>query len=119
LWGADGPERLPSAALRWLTSSEHEVIFSAVSIWEVAIKAGRGQADFTVDAGFLRAGLVRRGLREVALTAEHAVAVLTLPRLHKDPFDRVLIAQAQVEGAVLLTADRAVAAYGAPVEWVG
>jgi len=86
-----------------------------ISLWEVVIKSARPRGDFRVDAVALRRGLLRGGFREVPLTAAHALAVAALPQLHHDPFDRALVAQARVEGAVLLTADRALAAYGAPV----
>jgi PIN domain nuclease of toxin-antitoxin system len=72
-----------------------------------------------VDPRRLRRGLLEGGYREIAVTGEHAVAVVRLPPLHKDPFDRILVAQADVEGATLLTADAAVARYGGPVRFVG
>lgn len=85
--------------------------FSAASIWEVAIKGGLGRVDFNVDPRLLRRGLMDNAYEEVAITSEHAAAVGYLPALHKDPFDRILVAQAGVEGMTLLTADERVAAY--------
>lgn len=119
VWGIHQPERLPEAALARITAAAAETMFSAASIWEVAIKASRQRGDFRVDAATLRGGLLRNGLREVAVTGLHAAAVASLTPLHKDPFDRILIAQARMEGAVLLTADATMARYGDPVSFVG
>jgi len=97
----------------------NKLAFSAASIWEVAIKAGRQRKDFVVDPRRLRRGLLEGGYREFAVTGEHAIAVARLPPIHKDPFDRILVAQADVEGATLLTVDATVARYGRPVKLVG
>jgi len=72
-----------------------------------------------VDAAELREGLLAAGYQEIAVTGEHAAAVARLPPLHKDPFDRLLIAQATLEGATLLTSDAEMARYGEPVRFVG
>lgn len=93
--------------------------FSAASVWEIVIKVGRGREDFQVDPRRLRSGLLAGGYREIAVTAEHAIAVSRLPPLHKDPFDRILLAQAEVEGAELLTADPMVARYSGSITLVG
>lgn len=85
----------------------------------MAIKTARGRDAFFVDAALLRHGLLGQGYREVALDGDHAAAVADLPPIHKDPFDRALVAQARVEGATLLTADATVARYGEPVALVG
>ena len=86
--------------------------FSAASIWEVAIKHGLERADFTADPRLLRRGLLENGYVEVPITSQHALAVVTLPKHHKDPFDRLLIAQSLVEAVVLLTSDTVVSQYG-------
>ena len=86
-------------------------MFSAASIWEVAIKASLGRKGFQSDARLLRRGLLDNDFIEVPVTAIHAVEVQHLQRLHGDPFDRLLIAQARVEGLTLVTADRQVAKY--------
>jgi PIN domain nuclease of toxin-antitoxin system len=78
-----------------------------------------GREDFTVDAGVLRRGLLDNGYGELNIGSQHVVAIDNLPMLHKDPFDRVLVAQAQVEGITLLTADHLVARYPGPVRLVG
>jgi PIN domain nuclease of toxin-antitoxin system len=87
-------------------------------LWEVAIKRGLGREDFRVDPRLLRRGLLDNGYRELPITSEHAVAVDGLPPIHKDPFDRLLVAQATVEGIALLTADPLVARYPGPVRQV-
>ena len=92
--------------------------FSVVSIWEVAIKAARNRSDFQVDPRELRQGLLDVGYRELVMVGEHAVQVGSLPPLHTDPFDRLLLAQAWVEGLTLLTSDAQLAAYPGPIQRV-
>ncbi len=118
LSAAGNPDRLPAAARSLLEDPENELIFSSASLWEVAIKHGLGRADFRVDARLLRRGLLDNGYGELPITSEHAVALDGLPSIHKDPFDRILIAQAMVEGITLLTADPLVAQYPAPIRMV-
>lgn len=115
LWAAGEPERLPQEARALLDSPEHELVFSAASLWEVAIKSGLGRQDFKVDASVLRRGLIENGYVELPIAGEHVVAVAALPTLHRDPFDRLMVAQAQVEGITLLTSDPLVAAYPGPI----
>ena len=118
LWAAGSPERLPSVARELLDAPENTPIFSSASLWEVAIKSGLGRHDFRADARLLRRGLLDNGYDELAITSEHAVALDGLPPIHKDPFDRMLIAQSMVEGITLLTADPLVAQYPAPIRKV-
>lgn len=118
LWAAYEPDKLPYQARSLIEAESNTLLFSAASIWEVAIKSGLGRADFTVDAGVLRRGLIENGYVELALTGDHAASVADLPLLHKDPFDRVLVAQARREGIVLITADERVADYGHPTRLV-
>lgn len=118
LWAAYSPGSLPIAARDLLLEPAHALVFSAASIWEVAIKAALGRSDFTADARLLRRALIENGYEELAVTGTHAAAVSDLPALHRDPFDRILLAQARTEGTTLLTADEAVAAYGSPVRFV-
>jgi PIN domain nuclease of toxin-antitoxin system len=118
LWAAGNPDRLPAAARRLLDDLQNEPIFSSASLWEVAIKHGLGRADFRVDARLLRRGLLDNGYGELPITSEHAVALDSLPPIHKDPFDRIMIAQSMVEGITLLTADPLVAQYPAPIRKV-
>ena len=89
-----------------------------MSLWEIAIKAGRGRDDFRVDAGLLRRNLFDNGYAELAMTGVHAAVVADLPLLHKDPFDRMLVAQATSEGLTLVTSDPAVARYPGPIRLV-
>ena len=114
LWAAAGDA--PRALKTLLLDVESTPVFSAASIWEVAIKTGLGRPDFSVDAGLLRRGLLDNGYLELAVESAHTAAVARLPPLHKDPFDRMLIAQASVEGIVLLTADAVVAGYPGPIQ---
>jgi PIN domain nuclease of toxin-antitoxin system len=118
LWAAGQPERLSSKALALIEPSENELFFSAASLWEVVIKCALERADFRVDARLLRRGLVDNGYSEIPIASEHVVAIDNLPPIHKDPFDRILVAQAQVEGITLLTADPVVARYPGPVQSV-
>ena len=115
LWAAGSPEQLPSAARPILENPDNELLFSAASLWEMAIKRGLGRADFQVDARVLRRGLLDNGYLELPITSEHTVFIESLPPIHKDPFDRILVAQATVEGITLLTADALIAQYPGPI----
>jgi len=115
LWAAGVPEQLTREARDLIENPETELVFSAASLWEVAIKNGLGRAAFRVDPRLLRRGLLENGYTELPVAGLHAVALDSLPRLHKDPFDRILIAQAQVEGITLLTADEIVGRYPGPI----
>lgn len=118
LWAASRPEALSETARALIADAYNELYFSAASLWEVAIKSGLGRADFQVDARLLRLGLLNNGYKELAITSEHAIKVETLPAVHKDPFDRMLVVQAMVENILLLTADTTVARYVGPVQLV-
>jgi PIN domain nuclease of toxin-antitoxin system len=118
LWAAGEPERLSSAACEAIENPQNQLYFSAASLWEVAIKAMLGRPDFRADARLLRRGLLENGYEELPIDGRHALAVLSLPPLHKDPFDRMLVAQATVEGVALLTADALVAQYPGPIRRV-
>lgn len=115
LWAAGMPERLPAQARVLLQRAETEPMVSAASLWEVAIKSGLGRTDFSVDPRVLRRGLLENGYSELDVTGAHATAVDLLPPIHKDPFDRILVAQAQIEGLTLLTTDEIVARYPGPI----
>lgn len=112
LWAAAEPRRLSAKARALLLDSANQLFFSSASVWEVGIKSGLERADFKVDPRRLWRMLLISGYRELPVSSEHAVAVLDLPSLHKDPFDRILVAQARVEGLTLLTTDKVVAKYG-------
>lgn len=111
LWAAAAPERLSAVARRLLEDPDQALAFSSASLWEIVIKRGLKRRDFQIDPRALRRGLLDGGYREMAIFPEHALAVERLPPLHKDPFDRLLIAQAEIEGATLLTSDEQVAQY--------
>ena len=119
LRAAGSPGLLPAAARPLLEETQNELLFSAASLWEIAVKNALGRSDFQVDARVLRRGLLDNGYQELAITSEHAVSIVSLPPIHKDPFDRILVAQATVEGIVLLTMDAVVAQYPGPVRHVG
>ena len=116
LWAASGSRRLPIDARALLEDPENELVFSAASLWEVAIKRGLRQEEFSADPRLLRRGLLENGYVELPVTGTHAAAVDLLPPIHKDPFDRILIAQAQIEGLALVTADEVVARYPGPIQ---
>lgn len=118
LWAAGQPERLPGAARALLDDPQNELFFSSASLWEVSIKRGLGRDDFRVDPRLLRRGLLDNGYSELPITSEHAVAIDGLSPIHKDPFDRILVAQSIVEGITLLTADPLVAQYSGPIRKV-
>jgi PIN domain nuclease of toxin-antitoxin system len=113
------PERLPASVRARLTSRENDVLFSAASIWEFAIKQQIGR----VDGGISPEELVRAAedaeFEELGVTAAHAMGVRHLPLHHRDPFDRLLVSQAIAEPARLLTADSLLDAYGDIVERIG
>lgn len=118
IWAAMGSDRLSAKARKLLEDPLSELVFSAASLWEIAIKNGLGRADFEVDARVLRRGLMDNGYQELPITGAHAVATESLPPIHKDPFDRILVAQATVEGITLLTSDVQVAKYPGPIRKV-
>jgi PIN domain nuclease of toxin-antitoxin system len=118
LWAAGQPNRLSAAAVRLIDNPANELFFSAASIWEVAIKRGLGRTDFQADPRLLRRGLLDNGYSELPVLSDHVVVIDSLPPIHKDPFDRLLVAQATVEGISLLTADSVVAKYPGPVRMV-
>lgn len=118
IWAAEGIERLSAEAVKLMGDQDNVLVFSAASIWEVAIKQALNRQDFSVDASLLRRGLIESGYEELPIAAAHAIAVADLPGIHNDPFDRMLIAQARTEGLLLLTADRRVASYPGPIRLV-
>jgi PIN domain nuclease of toxin-antitoxin system len=118
LWAAGQPERLSAAARKQIKNPKNELLFSAASIWEITIKNSLGRDDFRVEPRVLRRGLLDNGYSELPVTSQHAVNIDGLPSLHKDPFDRMLLAQALTEGITLLTSDAQLARYRGPVRKV-
>jgi PIN domain nuclease of toxin-antitoxin system len=115
LWAAGEPQKLSESARTLLKTPENNLFFSSASIWEIVIKLGLGREDFRVDPYRLRKMLIAHGYTEIAVTSEHALKVYSLPSLHKDPFDRLLVAQARTEGMLLLTGDLSVSQYSESV----
>jgi PIN domain nuclease of toxin-antitoxin system len=118
LWAAGDPRRLPKPARALIADAANQLLFSPASLWEVAIKRGLGREDFQVDARLLRRGLLDNGYTELPILSDHVVATESLPPIHKDPFDRILVAQATVEGITLLTFDTLLAQYPGPIRRV-
>ncbi len=111
LWAAGQPDRLSPSARALLEDPANTLAFSAASLWEIVIKRDLGRDDFRVEPRRLRRGLIDAGYHELAIGSDHALAIGLLPPLHRDPFDRMLIAQAACEGAELLTVDPVLAQY--------
>ena len=111
LWAAAKPEKLSSKAKTLIEDPESQLYFSAASLWEILIKNKLGRADFKVDLAVLRRNLLDSGYEEITINSAHTIGVDALPNIHKDPFDRMLIAQTTVEGVMLMTADSVVAEY--------
>ena len=118
LWAAGQPDRLSAGARRLIKDPENELLFSAASIWEISIKTSLGREDFRVEPRVLRRSLLDNGYSELPVTSEHAVGIEGLADVHKDPFDRMLLAQARTEGITLLTSDSRLARYKGPVRKV-
>jgi len=112
LWATARSRRLPREARRLLEDPANEVFFSAASLWEIVIKVALRRSDLKVDIGILRPALVEMGFAELPVTGAHAETLARLPPVHKDPFDRMLVAQSLAEPLVLLTNDGVLAAYG-------
>ena len=113
LWAAS--DTLPPSAAKYILDESNDLYFSAASIWEVAIKQGLNRPDFDADPHLLYTALISNGYNELSITSEHTLLTGTLPMIHKDPFDRVIIAQSIKEGMTLLSFDDVVATYPAPV----
>ena len=118
LWAMAASRKLPKAVKSQLLDPNNEVYYSAASLWEVAIKHDLRRKDFRIDPDSLLGALRASGFLELPVTAAHAVAVTRLPPIHKDPFDRLLVAQGMSEPMVLLTNDAVLAGYGAGVRVV-
>ena len=115
LWAGARDEMMTPRADRLIKDPGNGLWFSVASLWEVAIKRALDRPDFRTDPGVLRAGLAANGYAELPVEGRHVLSLMTLPALHRDPFDRILIAQAMAEGMALVTVDSHVAAYGGPV----
>ena len=109
--GGGEQRAVPREARELLEDDDNEVYYSAASIWEIAIKSALGRKDFRIDLTQLLATLPEMGLVELPITAVHAAGVTRLPPIHRDPFDRLLIAQSLVEPPTLLTNDALINRY--------
>lgn len=118
LWAAGEPKRLSRQARGLIDNPANELFFSPASLWELVIKRGLRRPDFKVDARVLRRGLLDNGYGELPIASDHVVAIDNLPPVHTDPFDRVLVAQATVEGITLLTTDSLLSQYPGPIRAV-
>ncbi|MBB3611754.1 type II toxin-antitoxin system VapC family toxin [Rhizobium sp. BK602] len=118
LWATVASQRLPEKARDLIEDLDNTIAFSTASIWEVAIKTGLARSDFAINPRRLYENLLENGYEELPVLGQHAAAVADLPDIHKDPFDRILVAQAFVEGISLITADKTVASYGGLVRLV-
>jgi PIN domain nuclease of toxin-antitoxin system len=110
LWGIAEPTRVPAWARQWLESGEHEPFLSDCSVWEVSIKHALGKLDVTPERFVELAE--KQGYLDLPISRRHLLDVSRLAHVHRDPFDRLLVAQARAEGMTLLTADRRLAGYG-------
>src|SRR5665213_713837 len=118
LWIGLDSRKLSKIVRSLIDDPENQPCFSVVCIWEIVIKNGRGKPDFQVDVAVLRRNLLDAGYIELPVTSNHALEVGRLPPIHRDPFDRLLVAQATVEGITLLTNDPAIARYPGPIRKV-
>lgn len=118
VWAMGAPERLPQGLAPMLENPLNTPLFSVASLWELVIKKALGRPDFHLEVPLLRRTLLESGWRELPIEASHALAVASLPAVHHDPFDRLLLAQATAEGLLLITADQQLAAYPGPVRWM-
>ncbi len=118
LWAAGCPDELPDEARRMIEDESNELFFSVVSIWEIAIKASLQKMNFQIDVRLLRRNLLDNGYIELPIQSVHVVFIQSLPAIHQDPFDRMLVAQATEEGIMLLTSDDIVAQYPGPIRHV-
>ena len=118
LWMASTPEKLSQEALGLVEQEANSLHFSVVSLWEASIKYSLGKKDFGYEPRQFRRGLLRAGLQELQITSEHVIRVSELQMLHRDPFDRLLVVQSQVEDLTLVTSDAAVAQYSRQIRLV-
>ena len=119
VWAMGSPERLSASLAAMLQDPANTPVFSVASLWELVIKQGLGKPDFRVEPALLRRALLDGGWQELPVQAHHALAVAALPLLHRDPFDRLLLAQASADGLLLITADQQLVAYPGPVRLMG
>ncbi|WP_293898549.1 type II toxin-antitoxin system VapC family toxin [Phenylobacterium sp.] len=118
VWAAGAPHRLSRVARDMIEDPKNTLVFSVVSVWEVAIKHGLGRPEFRTEPRVFRQRLMMNGFQELLITSEHVVGVATLPTIHRDPFDRLLIAQAIAEDLLFVSGDRQIGGYPGPIRRV-
>lgn len=118
IWAVTTPSRLSNDTKALMGKRSNRLVFSPANLWEVAIKRRPARPDFTVEPHLLKRGLLDSGYEELPITSEHGIVAGGLPPIHRDPFDRMLVAQATVEGMLLLTSDDLVARYPGPIRLV-
>lgn len=115
IWALVTPDRLPAAAHHAIQAAENEVFASLASAWEISIKVALRRLDF--DVGTLERALAASGLQQLGINLQHTARVATLPPHHRDPFDRMLVAQALCESMTLVSRDRELRHYGVRMLW--
>lgn len=105
LWAAFEPDRLSHEAITIISNEDNSLFFSAANLWEISIKSSLGRDDFNIDVQYFRIALIDHGYHELPITGIHINSLANMPYHHKDPFDRILIAQSQSEGYTLLSVD--------------
>jgi PIN domain nuclease of toxin-antitoxin system len=120
LWSLWDPDRISRKAHEALADLNRDIFLSAVTSWEVAIKSATGKLTLPEAPGtYVPRRMADQGLRPLPVSHQHALAVFGLPDHHRDPFDRMLIAQANLEDMILITADRAIEKYPVNILWAG
>jgi PIN domain nuclease of toxin-antitoxin system len=118
VWLAAATAKLPPAARILIEDPQNTLFFSTASVWELMVKYRLGKNDIPVHPRVLHRALLDNGFTELPIDSAHAFNIESLPPIHKDPFDRILIAQALAEGMLLLTSDEAIARYSGPIRLV-
>jgi PIN domain nuclease of toxin-antitoxin system len=117
-WFAEDDPKLSNEMRSILEDDSNQMFFSSASIWELTIKKALNRGGFNIEPRVLHRALLDNGFDELFVTSRHAFGVEALPLHHKDPFDRILIAQATTEGILLLTSDQTIAQYDGPIRFV-
>jgi PIN domain nuclease of toxin-antitoxin system len=120
LWAMGAPEKLNAASAEMIANEENAVVFSAVNAWEIAIKVRLGKLELPAPPSeYVVSCIEEEAMKSMPVYVQHALRVAELPLHHRDPFDRLLVAQAQIEGLALMTADQKIAAYDVEILWAG
>jgi PIN domain nuclease of toxin-antitoxin system len=118
IWSFDEPEKLSPKALALLSDGDNDLILSVASVWEMQIKIQQGRLKFTIPLReLIESQRQTNGVQVLPVELEHVLALDALPALHRDPFDRLLVAQANVEGAFLVSRDPVFSSYPVKLLW--